>query len=201
MSSRFYKGSSVFKTGRCHMLLVALNRSSNTDAEGGINMSFGKNLAKFRKQRGLTQDELVKLSGVGISQIRRYEADKSTPSLDAAIKLVKAIGVSIDEMVFDKTTAIASNKIIDRELLEQFEMISYMDEEERSLVKKILEGVIVKNQVEKLLKPKPEKPWSQRFREITDRLAQGAKDYSQDDIDKVIDEAVAAVRNKNYVRS
>ncbi|MGB9441329.1 MAG: helix-turn-helix transcriptional regulator [Desulfobacterales bacterium] len=164
-------------------------------------MSFGKNLAKFRKQRGLTQEQLVKLSGVGISQIRRYEADKSSPSIDAIIRLVKAIGVSIDEMVFDKTTAIASNKIIDRELLEQFEMISSMDEEERNLVKKILEGVIVKNQVEKLLKPKPGKPWSQRFREITDRLAQGAKDYSQDDIDKVIDEAVAAVRNKNYVRS
>ena len=86
---------------------------------------------------------------MGISQIRRYETDKSTPSLDATIKLVKAIGVSIDEMVFDKATAIASNKIIDRELLEQFEMISYMDEEERNLVKKILEGVIVKNQVEK----------------------------------------------------
>ena len=164
-------------------------------------MSFGKNLALFRKQKGLTQEKLVKLSGVGISQIRRYESDKSTPSLDAAIRLVKALGVSIDEMVFDKTTAIASNKIIDRELLEQFEMISYMDEEERSLVKKILEGVIVKNQVEKLLKPKPEKPWSQRFREITDRLAQGAKDYSQDDIDKVIDEAVASVRKKSYARS
>jgi transcriptional regulator with XRE-family HTH domain len=164
-------------------------------------MSFGRNLAKFRKQRGLRQEELVKLSGVGISQIRRYEAEKSTPSLDATIRLVKALGVSIDEMVFDKTTAIASNKIIDRELLEQFETISYMDEEERNLVKKILEGVIVKNQVEKLLKPKPEKPWSQRFREISDRLAQGAKDYSQDDIDKVIDEAVAAVRKKSYARS
>ena len=80
-------------------------------------------------------------------------------------------------------------------------MISYMDEEERSLVKKILESVIVKNQVEKLLKPKPEKPWSHRFREITNRLAQGAKDYSQDDIEKVIDEAVAEVRKKNYARS
>jgi len=164
-------------------------------------MSFGRNLANFRKQRGLTQEELVKLSGVGISQIRRYEANKSKPSLDATIRLVKALGVSIDEMVFDKTTAIASNKIIDRELLEQFEMISYMDEEERNLVKKILEGVIVKNQVEKLLKPKPEKPWAQRFREITDRLARGAKDHSQDDIDKVIDEAVAAVRKKKYARS
>lgn len=159
-------------------------------------MSFGKNLVRFRKEKGLTQENLVKKSGVAISQIRRYEADKSSPSLDAIIRLVKTLGVSIDEMVFDKTTAIAADKIIDRELLEQFEMISSMDEEERRIVKKILEGVIVKNQVEKMFRPKAEKSWSQRFREITDRLAQGAKDYSQDEIDKVIDEAVEAVRAK-----
>ena len=163
-------------------------------------MSFGKNIAKFRKEKGLTQDDLVQLSGVGISQIRRYEADKSAPSLDAIIKLVKALGVSIDEMVFDKTSAIASNKIVDRELLEQFEMISGMDGEERKFVKKFLEGVIVKNQVEKLIKP-TEKSWSQRFREITDRLAKGAKGYSQDEIDNVIDEAVKAVRTKKHAHA
>jgi len=164
-------------------------------------MSFGKNLAKFRKKKRLTQEELVKISGVGISQIRRYETDKSTPSLNAIIRLVKALGVSIDEMVFDKATAIASNKIIDRELLEQFEMISNMDAKERKLVKKILEGVIVRNQVESLLKPKTEKSWPQRFREITDKLAKGAKVYSQEEIDSVIDEAVAAAREKNYAHS
>jgi transcriptional regulator with XRE-family HTH domain len=164
-------------------------------------MSFGKNLAKVRKDRGLTQEELVKISGVGISQIRRYEANKSTPSLDAIVRLVKALGASIDEMVFDKATAIAENKIIDSELLEQFEMISGMDEEERKLVKKVLEGVIMRNQMEKMLKPKPEKSWAQRFREITDRLAKGAKDYTQDEIDNVIDEAVAAVREKRHAHS
>ncbi len=164
-------------------------------------MSFGGNLSKVRKERGLTQEELVKISGVGISQIRRYEADKSTPSLDAIVKLVKALGASIDEMVFDKATAIAENKIIDRELLEQFEMISGMDEEERKLVKKVLEGVIMRNQMEKMLKPKLEKSWAQRFREITDRLAKGAKDYGQDEIDNVIDEAVAAVREKRHAHS
>jgi len=164
-------------------------------------MSFGRNLARFRKEKGLTQDDLVKLSGVGISQIRRYEADKSAPSLDAIVKLVKALGISIDEMVFDKKTAIASNKIVDRELLEQFEMVSGMDEEERKFIKKFLEGVIVKNQVEKLVKPKTEKSWSQRFREITDRLANGVEEHSQDDIDSVIDKAVEAVRTKKYAHS
>jgi transcriptional regulator with XRE-family HTH domain len=164
-------------------------------------MSFGKNLAKFRKEKGLTQEELVKLSGVAISQIRRYETDKSSPSLDVIVKLSKAIGVSIDEMVFDKLTGIAVNKIVDRELLEQFEMVSAMTEEEKYVVKKILEGVIVKHQVEKVMRPKLEKSWSERFREITDKLAKKAKDYSQDEMDHIIDEAVVAVRKKAYARS
>ena len=164
-------------------------------------MSFGKNLVKFRKEKSLTQEGLVKLSGVAISQIRRYETDKSSPSLEVIIKLAKTLGVSIDEMVFEKMTGVAANKIIDRELLEQFEMISAMAEEEKYVVKKMLEGVIVKHQVEKMMRPRVEKSWSERFREITDKLAKGAKDNSQDEIDSVIDEAVAAVREKRYAHS
>ncbi len=166
-----------------------------------VTMSLGQNLAKFRKEKGLTQEELVRLSGVAISQIRRYETDKASPSLDVIIKLAKSLGVSIDEMVFDKTTGVASDKILDRELLEQFETVSSMGEDEKYVVKKMLEGVIVKHQVEKMMRPKVDKAWSERFREITDKLAQGAKGYPQDDIDSVIDDAVEAVRGKRYAHS
>ena len=164
-------------------------------------MSFGRNLAKYRKEKGLTQVDLVKLSGVAISQIRRYETNKSSPTLDVIVKLSKALGVSIDEMVFNKATGVAANKIMDRELLDQFETISSMSEDEKYVVKKMLEGVIVKHQVEKVMRPKTENAWSVRFREITAILARGAKDYSQDEIDYVIDEAVEAVRGKRYAHS
>jgi transcriptional regulator with XRE-family HTH domain len=161
-------------------------------------MSFGTNLVRIRKDKGLTQEDLVKKSGVAISQIRRYEADKSSPTLDVIMRLVKALGVSIDELAFDKIRGVAASKIVDRELLEQFEMISGMGEEEKNAVKKILEGVIVKNQVEKMMKPKAEKSWSQRFREITDRLTAGAKDYTQEELDNIIDQAVEEVRAEKY---
>lgn len=164
-------------------------------------MSFGKNLSKVRKEKGLTQQDLVSLSGVAISQIRRYEANKSSPTLEVVIKLAKALGVSIDELVFARVTGVAASKLMDRDLLEQFEVISTLDADEREAVKRILEGVIVKHQVEKMMKPKAEKSWSQRFREITDRLAQGAKDYSNEEIDNIIDEAVAEVRSKKHVRA
>lgn len=164
-------------------------------------MAFGKNMARFRKEKGLTQEDLVKRSGVAISQIRRYEADKSSPTLDVITRLAKALGVSIDELVFDKAAGIAASKIMDRELLEQFEMVSALDEDEREAVKKILEGVIVKHQVNKMMRPKSEKSWSQRFREITDRLAKGTKDYSEEEVESVIDEAVAAVRSKAHAHN
>ena len=164
-------------------------------------MAFGKNLSRFRKEKGLTQEDLVKRSGVAISQIRRYEADKSSPTLDVVTRLAKALGVSIDELVFDKATGIAASKIMDRELLEQFEMVSALDEDEREAVKKILEGVIVKHQVNKMMRPNSEKSWSQRFREITDRLARGTKDYSEEEVEHVIDEAVAAVRSKAHAHN
>jgi transcriptional regulator with XRE-family HTH domain len=164
-------------------------------------MSLGQNLAKFRKEKGLTQEDLVRLSGVAISQIRRYEKDRSSPSLDVITKLAKSLGVSIDEMVFDKATGVAASRIVDRELLEQFETVSSMDEDEKYVVKKMLEGVIVKHQVEKMMRPKVDKAWSERFREITDKLAHGAKGYSQEEIESVIDEAVEAVRGKRHARS
>jgi transcriptional regulator with XRE-family HTH domain len=168
--------------------------------KGGY-MSFGKNLAKFRKEKGLTQEDLVKLSGVAISQVRRYEANKSSPTLDVIVRIANALGVSIDEMVFNKATGVAAKKIMDHELLEQFETISTMSEDEKYVVKKMLEGVIVKHQVEKVMRPKADNAWSERFREITAKLAQGAEDYSQDEIDSVIDEAVEAVRGKRYAHS
>ncbi|MCZ7625934.1 MAG: helix-turn-helix transcriptional regulator [Candidatus Methylomirabilis sp.] len=163
-------------------------------------MSFGKNLARIRKEKHLTQEDLVKRSGVAISQIRRYEAGHSSPTLDVLVRLAKALGVSIDELAFDKETGIAASRLLDRELLEQFELIAGLDEAERQAVKRILEGVIVKHQVEKMIRPKAEQSWSQRFREITDKLARGARAYSQEEIDKVIDEAVTAIRDKAHAR-
>ena len=85
-------------------------------------MSFGRNLATVRKEKGLTQEALVQKSGVAISQIRRYEADKSAPTLEVLMRLVKALGVSIDALAFDSVTSVASSKILDHELLEQFEI-------------------------------------------------------------------------------
>jgi hypothetical protein len=101
----------------------------------------------------------------------------------------------------DNATGVASGKILDRELLEQFEAVSQLAVEDRAAVKKLLEGLIVKHQVEQVMKPKREQSWTQRFRAITEKLAQGTKGMKQPQIDGIIDEAMTAVRDTRHARS
>jgi hypothetical protein len=117
------------------------------------------------------------------------------------VRLATALGVAIDTLAFDAPNGVASSTLLDRELLEQFEAVSRLAEDDRAAVKKLLEGLIVKHQVEQLMKPKIEQSWAQRFRAITEKLAQGAKGMKQEQIERVIDEAVTAVRGSRHARS
>ena len=45
--------------------VVKCDSNSKTDISKGVSsMAFGKNLSRFRKEKGLTQEDLVKKSGV-----------------------------------------------------------------------------------------------------------------------------------------
>ena len=116
-------------------------------------MAFGKSLARFRKERGWTQEDLVRRCKIGIAQIRRYEAGKSQPTLDAIARLAKALAVSADDLVFDDVSeTVAGEHILDRDLLAQFAAISRLDHADKDAVKRILASVIVRNQVESAMK-------------------------------------------------
>ena len=59
-------------------------------------------LSNKRKEKGLTQEEMAKKAGVGIAQMRRYEKGKSSPTLEVIKNIAKTLGVSADELIFDK---------------------------------------------------------------------------------------------------
>lgn len=52
-------------------------------------------LLTARKRRGLTGEQLAKLTGVDRSTISRLERGQTLPMLDTAKKLEKALGVSL----------------------------------------------------------------------------------------------------------
>jgi transcriptional regulator with XRE-family HTH domain len=63
--------------------------------------NFAARLAASRKSQSLTQQQLAERSGAHVTQVRRYEAGTSQPTLDALRALTRALNVSADSLLFD----------------------------------------------------------------------------------------------------
>lgn len=57
---------------------------------------FSNRLAALRSDRGWSQEDLARESGVSLNAIARYEAETNCPSLETAFKLAEALGCSLD---------------------------------------------------------------------------------------------------------
>lgn len=75
----------------------------------------------------------------------QYEAGSAQPTLDALIRLAKVLHVSLDGLVFDDHERGPSD-----DLALQFEAVSGMPEEERRIIKALLDGMILKYQAKQI---------------------------------------------------
>lgn len=57
------------------------------------------NLKEVRRKKKLTQVELADKSGILQQNISNYETGFKSPTLDSAVRLVDALGVTLDELV------------------------------------------------------------------------------------------------------
>lgn len=160
-------------------------------------MPFAEKLSKMRKERGLTQQEMAQKVGVGIAQLRRYEGGKSSPTLEVIKNISKTLGITTDELIFDENEGIANNKIMDRQLLEQFEAVSGMNQYEKDAIKTILESMILKSRLEEIMPAQKDESWSKEMKGVVSEFRKGAEEYSDDEIESIVDEAVNAVRAQN----
>ncbi len=108
-------------------------------------MSIGARLIALRKEKGLTQQEMADKIGLHVNQIRRYESGSAQPSLEAK-KMAMTMSVTIDSLVFGP-----GERGPDEDLRLQFEAVSQMPEEEKKIIKALLEGMIVKHQTRKMV--------------------------------------------------
>ena len=80
-----------------------------------MNAKFSKRLKELRKERGLTQEDLSKLSGVSFPTISRYEnGQRDEPKLTILKTLANYFDVTIDYLVGDtdiKETNFTSDEI------------------------------------------------------------------------------------------
>lgn len=56
-------------------------------------------LAELRIRKGMSQVELSRKTGISQGQLSLLEHGKHSPSLDKAVKLARALGVSVEELL------------------------------------------------------------------------------------------------------
>lgn len=108
-------------------------------------MSFSARVIALRKQRGLTQQGLADLSGIHVQQIKRYEAGHAQPTAEALKKLVLALHVTADTLLFEEGERGPSD---DMALL--FEAINDFSEAEKETVRTVLAGMVLQHSARKL---------------------------------------------------
>lgn len=60
----------------------------------------GKNIKKFRQDKGLSQDRLSKLADLSLNTVVKIELDESpNPTIGTIQKISKALKVSVDELL------------------------------------------------------------------------------------------------------
>lgn len=66
-----------------------------------MEMTTAELLRAARQARGITQAELARLTGLARSHVCNLERNANTPTLDTAVRLARALGLCLDDLVPD----------------------------------------------------------------------------------------------------
>lgn len=113
--------------------------------------SFGQRLKEAREAKGLNKDALGKTVKIHYSQIGRYERNEASPSADVLKKLANALDVSTDYLMNGTTKDLASENIQDKTLINQFNRISELSEENKTVVSKLIDAFLFQQEMKQKL--------------------------------------------------
>jgi transcriptional regulator with XRE-family HTH domain len=63
--------------------------------------TMGQRLQRLRKEAGLSQSALARATGIPVTTIRGWEQDRRLPRIDSALKVARALGISLDKLAGD----------------------------------------------------------------------------------------------------
>ena len=111
---------------------------------------FADRLRQLRQQRDLSQVELAELVKLHQNQIGRFERGEYRPSADTLKRLDDALGVTGDYLLDGVTDEAAKARFEYRELLEQFQEVQRLPDEDKALVKAFLDALLFQRKVQGL---------------------------------------------------
>jgi transcriptional regulator with XRE-family HTH domain len=112
-----------------------------------VDAGFAKRLRQLRQQRGFLQAELAEKVGLHQNQIGRYERGSSRPSGEALKRLADVLGVSTDYLIDGSTEDAAKADFEDRELLRMFKEVERFGDQDKEVVKALIDAFIKKQRL------------------------------------------------------
>jgi transcriptional regulator with XRE-family HTH domain len=113
--------------------------------------NLGDRIKDLRKQKNLSQSELADKVGISYAQIGRYETKGAQPPAETLKQIADALGVSPDFLIYGTSDQKAKTRLTDADLINQFKAIEGMEEDDRNVVKKLIDAFITKKQLQKMV--------------------------------------------------
>ena len=99
-------------------------------------MAFSDRLVSLRKQHRMSQSDLAGKVDLHTNALGRYERNEALPSIEVAVKIAKALNVSLDYL-----TGLTEIEL-DAVLLERIKEIASLAESDREHVYKVVDALI-----------------------------------------------------------
>jgi transcriptional regulator with XRE-family HTH domain len=135
---------------RQHSYILTTRMTEVLDMAEKIDFGFAVRLRELRRQKGLSQSELGKLADLHYTHIGRFERGTSRPGSDTLKRLADALDVTSDYLLEGSATEAAKARFEDRELLRQFQAVEQLPDEDKEVIKKLLDAFLTKKQIQAL---------------------------------------------------
>lgn len=97
----------------------------------------GANIRKYRKQIGITQEQLAEKIGKSVNYIGMIERGEKVPSLTTFVLIANAIGISTDILL----VGITENSYVVRDSL-LHERICKLDSEKKTVLYSVIDAIL-----------------------------------------------------------
>lgn len=114
-------------------------------------MNIGERIKSLRTEKGLTQTDLATKAEMNYIQIGRYESQKTTPSTEVLQRIANALDTTADFLMNGATADLASTQLQDKELLNLFNAVEKLSDEDKNMIKTFIDAIITKRKIQKLV--------------------------------------------------
>ena len=109
-----------------------------------MNETIGNRIQKFRKEKGMTQEELAEKLGVSSQAVSKWENDASCPDITLLPELCRSLGVTTDELLTGRNNEVKMVPLDQRKSLDELTLRVKVDSAEGDKVRVNLPMSLVK---------------------------------------------------------